>query len=1079
MSDQPRSGVAEALGQLSPAARQVLLQNILRERAVPAEEKIPRRASRGPAPLSFAQQRLWLVHQMEPDSPAYHIPHVLRLHGELDSGALLRSLEGLVRRHESLRTLFEERDGEPVQVIGPATTVELPFVDLRGVPDGEREARSLAEAETLRPFDLTRGPLLRTLLLRLADDDHVLCFTMHHIVSDGWSTGVLVREVSALYAAFHRGEEPGLPELPIQYADYAVWQRSRLSGTVLEEQVGYWKRKLAGAPPLLEIPTDRPRAPDQSPRAAVHPLVLPDRVVEGLRELSQREGATLFMTLLAAWQALLSRYSGQEDVVVGTPVAGRDRKEVEGLIGFFVNMLALRGDLSGDPTWTELLGRVRETALGAFDHQELPFERLVEELGVERSLTHSPLFQAIFALNRAGAGAERLALGDLALAPFESGEPIAKYDLDLVFTDTGERLGGAIFYREALFEATTIARMAGHLEAVLEALATDPGRRLSELPLLRGSEWDQLLAAWNATPSAPPRLCLHECFDLQVARSPGAPAVTFEGASLSYAELHHRASRLARHLRRHGVGPETRVALCAERSSELLVGILGILQAGGVYVPADPAYPAERLSYLLDDSGCALVLAQEKLRSLLPGGTPVLLLEEVLADASVDEDPLESGVLPENAAYVIYTSGSTGRPKGVVVTHANALRLFEATDPWFHFGPGDVWTLFHSYAFDFSVWEIWGALLYGGRLVVVPFETSRSPEAFYDLLVREGVTVLNQTPSAFRQLDRAEEARGVAPGLALRFVVFGGEALELNSLRGWMQRHGEERPRLVNMYGITETTVHVTYRPLGREEVEAGEGSVIGTAIPDLGIRVLDRWGNAVPVGVPGELYVGGAGVARGYLGRPELTAERFVPGALGHEAGARLYRTGDRVRWRAAGELEYLGRVDQQVKIRGFRIEPGEIETMLREHARVREAVVAMREDVPGEKRLVAYVVPGDEGGVGAAELRAHVAGRLPEYMVPSAFVVLDWLPLTPSGKVDRRALPAPQMSAEAVYSAPRNEIEELLCTVWLEVLRASGATQIERVGIHDNFFALGGHSLLATQVIARIREIFGIEVP
>ncbi|HEX7240343.1 MAG TPA: amino acid adenylation domain-containing protein, partial [Longimicrobiaceae bacterium] len=952
-------------------------------------------------------------------------------------------------------------------MVHPPAPVPLPVLDLRGLPGAEREAQAdrLAEEEALRPFDLERGPLLRGTLLRLDEEGHVLLFTLHHVISDGWSMQVLVREVSALYDG-----EP-LLELPVQYADYAVWQRAWLSGETLDAQIGYWKQRLAGAPPLLEIPTDRPRRTGQSALAASRHFAISPELSRELRALSRREGATLFMTTLAAWQVLLARYAGQEDVVVGSPISGRNRQEVEGLIGFFVNMLALRADLGGDPTWAELLGRVRETALGAYEHQDLPFERLVEELGAERSLTHTPVFQVTFALQRSGAEG-RLSLGDLELAPFGSGAGVAKFDLGLALADEPESLAGTLAYKGALFEAETIARMAGHLEVLLEAMAAEPRRRLSEVSLLRRVERAQVLEAWNATPAAFPQACVHELFAEQAACTPNAIAIVSGNASLTYAELERRANRLAHHLRRRGVGPEARVAVCAERSAELVVALLAVLKSGGAYVPVDPAYPAERLAYLLEDSGCAAVLVQEHLRELLGDATvDVLGLESALAETGGGDAAPGVEVDPQNAAYVIYTSGSTGRPKGVVVTHGNVTRLFAATQPWFGFGAEDVWTLFHSYAFDFSVWEIWGALLHGGRLVVVPWQTSRDPEAFHDLLARERVTVLNQTPSAFHQLNAADEQIGDAAELALRWVVFGGEALEPGSLRGWMGRHGEESPRLVNMYGITETTVHVTYRLLGWADVEAGDGSPVGEPIPDLGVRVLDRWGEPAPVGVPGELYVAGAGVSRGYLGRPELTAETFVPDAFGGEAGARLYRSGDRARWLAAGELEYLGRLDHQVKIRGFRIEPGEIEAALLGVEGVREAVVLVREDASGSAgpRLVAYVAPAAGAEVTAAELRARLHERLPEYMVPETFVVLESVPLTANGKVDRRALPAPERSGGGREGgAPLTAAERAVAAIWEEVLG------VPHIGVGDNFFDLGGHSLLLVQVHSRLQERF-----
>ncbi|HEU0079781.1 MAG TPA: amino acid adenylation domain-containing protein, partial [Longimicrobiaceae bacterium] len=792
---------------------------------------------------------------------------------------------------------------------------------------------------------------------------------------------------------------------------------------------------------------------------------------QALRALARREGATLFAVLLAGFQALLARYSGSEDVPVGTAVAGRTRLETEGLIGFFVNTLVLRGDLSGGPTGRALVEQARERVLEAHVHQDVPFEKLVEELRVERTRAHSPLFQAMFTFDPGAAG-EGLRLGDVEAEVLAAHGAREKFDLTLGIGDDGERLTGGLSYRTDLWEAATIERMAGHFTALLEGLARDPERRVSELPLLGAAERGLLLEEWNQAEGAYlAERTLHGLFAEQAARTPEAVAVAYEGERLSYGELERRSNRLAHRLRRLGVGPEARVALCIERSPEMLVGVLGILKAGGAYVPLDPAYPAERLAYVLEDCGAAVLVTQEALLAALPRHRA----ETVCLDrdcAEIERESTEApgdGAAPGSLAYVIYTSGSTGRPKGVMVTHANVVRLFRATDAWFGFGAEDVWTLFHSYAFDFSVWEIWGALLHGGRLVVVPYLTSRSPEAFLRLLRQEGVTVLNQTPSAFRQLIQAEGNVGAPSDLALRVVVFGGEALELESLRPWMDRHGDERPRLVNMYGITETTVHVTYRPITRGDLEAGRGSVIGRAIPDLRIYLLDAHGQPVPVGVAGEICVGGAGVARGYLDREELTRERFVADPF--RAGERIYRSGDLARYRADGELEYLGRADQQLKVRGFRIEPGEIEAALLAQAGVREAVVVARGE-GAERRLVAYVT--GEGKVDGRGLREGVRERLPEYMVPAAVVVLESIPLTPNGKTDRRALPDPQWSAPGdAYVAPRTEVEEILCGIWSTVLGAG------RVGVTDDFFGLGGHSLLATQVAARAEAALGVEVP
>jgi amino acid adenylation domain-containing protein/non-ribosomal peptide synthase protein (TIGR01720 family) len=1037
-----------------------------------APGRILRRADDGPAPLSFAQQRLWFFQQLDPRSSAYNMPFALRLRGRLDVRALRRSLGEVVRRHEAVRTVLVARGGTPVQVVLPAAPVPLPVLDLAGLPPEARERETmlrLAE-EGRRPFDLERGPLLRALLVRGGDGEWALGFTMHHVVGDGWSTGVLIREVSALYGAFARGEASPLPEPELQYADFAAWQREWLRGEALEAQLGYWRERLAGLPPTLALPFDRPRRDAQGSTAKGSPFELPAGLTRELRRLGRGEGATLFMTLLAGWQALLGRWAGQDDVVVGTAIAGRTRAELEGLIGFFVNSLVLRADLSGDPGFRALLGQVRETTLGAFAHQDLPFERLVEELAPERSLAHNPLFQVMFALQNMDRGV--LTLGDVEVEALGGGGGEAKFDVSVALFEDGERVLGHVEYRSDLFDASTIEHMAGRFRLLLEGAAANPDGRVHALPLLRPAERAEIVERWSRRGARfEPGECLHDRFRGQAARTPGATAVSHGGAAVTYAELERRAGLLAARLRGLGVGPEARVGLCLERSPELVAAMLGVLAAGGAYVPLDPGYPAERIALLLEDSGVAVVVAQEATRGVLAASpVPVVLLDELLAgpDAGPGAEPA-AAVSPGNAAYVIYTSGSTGRPKGVVVTHANALRLFDATERWFGFGPDDVWTLFHSFAFDFSVWEIWGALLYGGRLVVVPDEVRRDPEAFRELLGSEGVTVLNQTPSAFRQLVRADEAAGAGPGLALRWVVFGGEALEPRSLAPWFARHGDRRPRLVNMYGITETTVHVTFRELAAEDVEAGRGSVIGDGLPDLGVYLLDAALEPVPAGVPGELFVGGAGVARGYLGRPELTAERFVPDPFSAEPGARMYRSGDRARLHA-GETEYLGRADQQVKVRGFRIEPGEIEAALATLPGVREAVVVPRDEDGGLPRLVAYVaMDAAPGGGGAASLRAALAARLPGHMVPAAFVLLDALPLTPHGKVDRRALPAPDgawSAAAPAYVPPRGPAEEALAQVWAETLG------VERVGANDNFFALGGDSMRAIQVMAQARS-------
>ncbi|MBV9772837.1 MAG: amino acid adenylation domain-containing protein, partial [Gemmatimonadetes bacterium] len=874
----------------------------------------------GMPPLSFAQQRLWVVDRLEPGSATYNMPYALRLRGVPDVAALRASVSELARRHETMRTVFAECDGVPVQVIHPPAPVELPMVNLRGLHVGAREseARHLAGAEAMRPFDLARGPLLRSTLLRLADDDHVLLFTLHHVVSDGWSMDVLVREVSVLYGVFSRGEPSPLPELPVQYADYAVWQREWLRGDVLDAQIGYWKERLAGAPPLLEIPTDRPRTSSRGSHAASHPFTLTPGVADGLRALSRREGTTLFMTLLAAWQALLGRYSGQDDVVVGTPVAGRTHRETEGLIGFFVNLLALRVDLGGAPNWIGLLGRVREAALGAYEHQALPFERLVEELGIARSLTNTPLFQAIFALERSSGDGRRLELGELAVEPFGGSDGPAKFDLDLVMTDMGESVYGVLVYRRGVFAAETVARMAGHLAVMLEDMAAAPERRVSEVPLLRGAERTQVLEAWNDTAAGLPRACIHELFAEQARRTPGAEAVLADGGVLTYAEVERRSSQVAHLLLRRGVGVEARVGLCMQRGAEAVVAVLGILRAGGAYLPLDPAHPTDRLREICADAGVSVVLTDAASAARLPTEVEALRLDDpamVSALASMPETAPSVPSDPGQLAYVVYTSGSTGRPKGVAVAHASVVRLVRETS-YLPFGPGVRIGQVSNLAFDAATFELWGALLNGGSLAVIEREVTLSPTAFAAVLREREVGALFVTTALFNRVAHDE------PGAfgSLRHLLVGGEAVDPRSVRSVLERGAPER--LLHAYGPTETTTFAVWKEVREVEPDA-QRVPLGRALTNTTLYVWDRWGEPVPPGIPGELHIGGPGVARGYLGRPELTAERFVPDAFG-EPGARLYATGDRVRWRADGELEFLGRMDQQVKIRGFRIEPG-----------------------------------------------------------------------------------------------------------------------------------------------------------
>ncbi|WP_412174753.1 amino acid adenylation domain-containing protein [Burkholderia pseudomallei] len=1060
---------------------------------------IPLAPRDGRIALSLAQQRLWFLTQLEGVSEAYHMSGAVRLDGPLNREVLQRALNRIVMRHEALRTCFAREEGEPIQVIQPHADLTVSYHDLREAEQSEQRAKDLSQAHASAPFDLSRDLPVRVLLLQLADEAHVVQVVMHHIASDGWSVGVFLQELSALYGSFIAEQDDPLAPLPLQYADYAAWQRRWLASGQLEKQGAFWQTNLSGAPTLLELPTDRPRPPKQSHAGASVEVKLGAALSERVKRLSQRHGVTPYMTLLSSWAAVLSRLSGQEEVVIGSPVAGRNRTEVEALIGFFVNTLALRLDLSSEPTVGELLKRTKAQVLSAQAHQDLPFDQVVERVKPPRSTAHPPLFQVMFVWQNMPAG--ELTIPGLTIRAVETPLQTAQFELTLSLQEAGDDIVGHLNYASALFDESTVRRYVTYWRRLLEGMTAGAAdQTIVGLPLLDEAERKQVVYAWNATErDYPIEQCIHQLFEAQVDRKPEAIALTFEGQRLSYAELNARANRLAHYLQARGVGPDRLVALCAERGIEMVVGLLAILKAGGAYVPLDPAYASDRLRGIVEDSQPALVLADAVGRAALgelDGALPVIDLEtDALCWREMPAtNPEVASQHVHHLAYVIYTSGSTGRPKGVMVEHAQVVRLFGATQAWFGFDERDVWTLFHSYGFDFSVWEMWGALLHGGRLVIVPTEVTRTPSAFFALLCAEGVTVLNQTPSAFQALMSAQEEREEAAGNIeranvvahrLRYVIFGGEALEPRTLASWYARHGE-RTRLVNMYGITETTVHVTYCALRAEDAMRLGASPIGVRIPDLQLYVLDARREPVPMGVTGELYVGGAGVARGYLNRPELTRERFIDDPF--VAGGRLYKTGDLARWRTDGSLEYLGRNDFQVKIRGFRIELGEIEAQLAKVTGVREVVVLARDsaaevcdnatpNVPmpksssaTEKRLVAYYT----GDADVAALRAQAAQHLPSYMVPSAYVRLDAWPLTPNGKLDRRALPAPadDAYARAEYEAPQGAKEEALAAIWRELLH------VERVSRHDNFFELGGHSLLAVQLVSRLRQALSVEV-
>jgi amino acid adenylation domain-containing protein len=1017
-----------------------------------------------PPPLSFGQERLRFLERMEPGSALYNVSSTLRLRGALHLGALERAIGEVVRRHEVLRTTFAEDGGRAVQVIAPFAGYELPVEDLPGATDAE--ARRAASREASLPFDLSAAPAFRARLFRLADDDHVLVVALHHAACDGWSMDVLHGELAELYGAFRQGKESPLAPLPVQYADFAAWQRERLRGPVLDHLLAYWRERMAGAPALLEVPTDHPRPAVRSAGGAWEPAELSAALTARVEALARREGATPYMVLMAAFQVLLSRYAGTDDVVVGSPVAGRTGEEVERLIGFFVNTLCIRTDLGGDPTFREALRRVREVTLGAYEHQELPFETLVEALQPERSLSHAPLFQAMFILHGQDERGEG-GLPGLRTEALATDLDSAKYDLTLSLFPTARGLRGGLEYSTDLFERGTIRRMLEHLERVVDQVTADPDRRVSRLTLTSPAERERLLR-WNQTAAGiPDGGCLHHLFEEQARRTPGAYAVICGGERVTYAELDARANRLAGHLRGLGAGPEARVGILLERGTETIVSILGVLKAGAAYVPMDAAHPAERLGWIIGDAGVSILVTQERLQGRA-GPLGGVHLCRVDADAAViaarpAQAPATGGMAAENLCYVIYTSGSTGRPKGVLMHHRGvcnyvhwALRAYPA-------GQGAA-PLFSSIAVDLPVTNL--LPLFAGQPVhVLPEE--QPIEALADLLrTGPGLGLVKITP-VHLELLAGMLTPGQAAGAA-RALVIGGDILAAESTRFW-QRHAPGT-QLVNEYGPTETVVGSSayFLPAGRH----GAGPTpVGRPIQNLRFYVLDPHLEPVPVGLPGELYIGGAGVARGYLGRPALTAEKFVPEPFA-EPGARMYRTGDRARWLADGGVMILGRTDHQVKVRGYRVEAGEIEAALRRHPAVRQCLVIVREDVPGDRRLVAYVVGADQAAEPAA-LREHLRQSLPEYMVPGAFVRMEGFPKTATGKIDHRTLPVPEYAAEAGYVAPRTPMEEVLAEVWAEVLG------VDRVGAADDFFALGGHSLLIMRLIARLRSDFGVDLP
>lgn len=1035
-------------------------------------EEFPGPENNSVFPVSFAQRRLWFLDRLEPSSAAYIIPSPVRLEGALDVTLLHKALQAMVGRHEPFRTTFRIVDSQPMQVILPSASLEMPVIDLAcfSREDREREAARLLEADAKKPFDLARDLMLRVQLLRLSPVEHILLTTTHHIAFDGWSVGIFFRELIEFYDAFLNEREPVLPELKIQYADFAVWQRQWMEGETLQKQIDYWKEQLAGAPALLEFPLDHPRPAMQSYRGAALSFSVERSLAQSLKEISRQEGATLFMTLLAAFQVLAMRCTGQEDIVIGSPIANRNRAETENIIGCFINTLVLRTNLSGDPTFRELLDRVQSTALDAYAHQDLPFEKLVEELQPRRSQSHSPIFQIMFILQNTPVPDDPT--GDLRWKFLEVNNGTTKFDLTLTLVETASGLDGNLAFPTDLYETASMQRLIGHYKTLLGGIAANPDERISRLPLLPEKERRQLLTEWNNTEADYSKtFCVHQLIETQTARTPDAIAARFEDESLTYAELDNHASQLACHLQTLGVGPEVLVGLCATRSLEMLVGVLAILKAGGAYVPLDPNYPQDRLEFVLRDSKASVLLTQKSLLKHLPK------IDSAGSDGATNRSPevvcldsdnwrtqtgknLRCEVSPENLAYVLYTSGSTGKPKGVQIPHRAVVNFLESMRKTPGLSARDTLLAITTLSFDIAGLELLLPLIVGAQVVIAKSETAADGKELAKKIGQSGATVLQATPATWRMLLNS----GWNGNPRLK-ILCGGEAWPEELARELLPRCHS----LWNMYGPTETTI---WSAISR--VRQNETPLISAPIANTQLYILDAQLQPVPIGVAGELHIGGDGLARGYLNRPELTAEKFIPNPFSEKTGARIYKTGDLARYRSDGQIEFLGRLDHQVKIRGFRIELGEIQSLLAEHPAVREAVVIAREDVPGDKRIVAYVVMENNRQDVISELRAHLKCKLPDYMVPSAFVVLNRFPLTPNGKVDRKQLPPPESGRSDENSvAPRDPLEVQLVKLWENIFN------IEPIGIRDNFFELGGHSLLAVRLFSEIEKITGKNLP
>lgn len=1043
--------------------------------------QIPVRKDRQSAPLSFAQQRLWFLDQLEPNSYTYNLRRRVRLTGTIQEDALQKALNAIVHRHEALRTTISSLDGSPLQVIGEPRPVDLKILDLASLSAEDRQVQlsNAIKDEIQRPFNLSKHLMLRATLIHLSEREHVLLLSMHHIASDGWSTGILMHELATFYESFITGKPPSLPSLQIQYADFAVWQRQWLQGENLNKQLLYWKERLRDAPTALDLPVDRPRPSVRTYHGRKQGTIFPAYLCEAIRSLGQQEGSTLFMTLLAAFNVLLYRYTGQKDILIGTPIAGRTRVEIEPLIGFFINTLVLRTDASGNPTFRELLQRVRKVALEAYTHQDLPFEKLVEELQPERTLSQSPLFQVMFVLQNAPRPAWELP--GLTITPFDTDtDTPAKFDLVLAAIEKGKEIHVRFKYNSDLFDDATITRMQNHFRTLLEGIVTDPGQRLSDLPLLTPTERSQLMTETKETPDEVHQdQCIHQFFEAQVERSPDAVAVILNEQKLTFKELNQRSNQLANYLRKRGVGPEKMVGLCVERSLEMVIGLLGILKAGGAYVPLDPQYPQERLKRILANADATVLVAQTQTLQSIPKENRLIVdIDQDWKEISLEsEENLDNLTSPENLAYVIFTSGSTGNPKGVMIQHSSLVSFTATAIAIYEMKPSDRVLQFASISWDTSVEEIFPTLCCGATLILRTNDAVASTSAFIEKCHKWTLTIIN-LPAAFWHGFSVSDLESLALVRSLRIVLIGGEKAHGDQLRRWQKSVGPQQIRLINGYGATEATAVTTICELST--FPATDTAIrevpIGRPLPNAETYILDQGLQLVPVGVAGELHIGGFGLARGYLGQPELTGRKFIPNPFSDKAGSRLYRTGDLARYLPDGNIEVLGRIDHQVKIRGFRIEPEEVELVIKEFPGVRESLVIAMENDEGEKRLAAYIIPEDQQELKLNKLRDHLQQKLPEYMLPSAFVTMKSFPLTPSGKIDRTRLPAPEetRSTDARdYIEPRNELEFQVTRIWEKTLG------VKPIGIRDNFFELGGHSLLGVKLFSQLEKLTGKHLP